>query len=891
MTLSAGTKLGPYEIVAPLGAGGMGEVYRARDTRLGRDVAVKVLPRHLTENAEVRARFEREARTVSSLNHPNICTLHDIGREGETDYLVLELVEGESLAERLTKGALPPDQVIRLGAEIADALDKAHRAGIVHRDLKPGNIMLARSGAKLMDFGLARGGAASAAGGSQAGSATASLLAGLTQSPTVAQPLTAQGSIVGTFQYMAPEQLEGAEADARSDIWALGCVLYEMATGQRAFTGATQASLISSIMKDQPRPIAELQALSPPGLDRLVRACLEKDPDERIQTAHDVRLQLRWIAEGGSQAGVPAPVAARRRERERLAWILAGVAGIVAAGLAVLHFGFPPPPPQVLRFEVTPAGSVQTQDSPRISPDGRTLAYDAADSTGLSRIWVRPLGALAPEMIAGTEGARRPFWSPDSRFLAFVAGGKLKKVSVSGGPPVVICDAATGSDGTWGTNGLILFDGAGADPILRVSASGGIATPQVKPDSSTRTTQVGWPEWLPDGEHFLYLSILPQPTLRVGALHSTKFVDLGPCESQVQYVAPGHVLYSRGGSLVLQRFDTRALKLVGEPIPVAEQVDASGVGGSDFRASANGVLVYSTRTNDSGELVELDRSGQRQRQLTCPPAAWMPSLSPDGRRVAVRVVDPQNRTRDIWLVDRERNLATRFTFDKGNENYPVWSPDGKRVAYWSDAIGAAGIVAKQLTGSGESELLTPMTNEVVLKDWARDGSAIFYEVGNVSGLDIWVLPLSGDRKPHPFLNGTFDEFDPRLSPDGRYLAYVSNESGRDEVYVQTYPDRSDKWQVSTHGGSDPHWTAGGHEIDYLSLDQHMMAVAIRSSPSFDPGTPQSLFATKVLFPGNQRAHYDVSADGRSFVMFVQTLQQALPTTTVVVNWTSEIAKR
>ena len=885
MTLVPGTRLGPYAIVAPIGAGGMGEVYKAHDSRLGRDVAVKVLPRHLTENADVRARFEREARTVSSLNHPHICTLFDVGREGDTDYLVMELVEGESLAERIAKGPLPPEQVLKIGTEITDALDKAHRAGIIHRDLKPGNIMLSRTGAKLMDFGLAR------ATGIVSGSGSGASITGLTQSPTVAQPLTAQGSLVGTFQYMAPEQLEGVEADARCDIWALGCVLYEMATGVRAFAGATQASLISSIMKDQPRPIAELQELSPPGLDRLVRGCLEKDPEERIQTARDVRLHLRWIAEGGSQAGVPAPVAARRRSRERLAWILVAAAGIAAAGLAILHFGFPAPAPQTLRFEVTPASSVQTQDSPRISPDGRTLAYNATDSTGTSRIWLRPLGALVAQPLPGTEGANRPFWSPDSRFLAFTGGGKLRKISVTGGPPSVLCDAPTGADGTWSRGGMILFDGTGADPILRVPASGGVATPEVKTDSVGRALQVGWPEFLPDGKHFLYLTVLPVPTLWVGTLGSKTAHELGPCESQVQFVPPGYLLFSRGGSLVIQRFDTGALKFRGEPVPVAEQVGSSSVGSSDFRASQNGVLVYSTRSAEAGELVELDRTGRLRRTLPSQPGGLMPTLSPDEHKIAMRVVNPQSRTRDIWIVDRAREISTRFTFDKDNENYPLWSPDGRRIAYWSDAQGASGIFAKQLTGSGETESLSPQAEEAVLKDWSRDGSTIVFDRSSATGTDIWTLPVSGDHKPKVFLNGPYNEYDGHLSPDGRYLAYVSDESGHDEIYVQTYPSRSDKWQVSNHGGNDPRWAANGHEMYYLSPDQQMMSVPVKSEPAFDPGTPAALFRAKVLSPAGQRMHYSVTADGQTFIVIVPAASRLLPTTTVVVNWMAEVAKR
>jgi Tol biopolymer transport system component len=871
-----GSRLGPYEIVALLGAGGMGEVYRARDTRLGRDVAVKVLPEHLSANPDIRARFEREARAVSSLNHPHICTLHDVGREGGTDFLVMELVEGETLVARLERGPLPPAEVLTIGAQIADALDKAHRAGIVHRDLKPGNVMLTKTGAKLMDFGLARAGGVGPA------------RSDLTQSPTMSRPLTVEGTIVGTFQYMAPEQLEGREADARSDIWALGCVLYEMATGKHAFFGTSQASLISSIMKDQPRPIAELQTLTPPGLDRLVSACLAKSPEDRIQTAHDVRLHLRWIAEGGSQAGVPAPVAARRRRREGLAWALLGCSLVALAALAFLHFGRSAPPRQMLRFEIAPPAAIQSQDAPRISPDGRTLAYSAIDSTGTSQVWIRPLDALEAQVLPGTEGTTRPFWSPDSRFVAFFAGGKLKKVSVGGGPPSVICDAPTGADGSWGREGVILFDGRGTDPIMRVAAAGGVAAPIVTPDSSGGIEQVGWPEFLPDGKHFLYLALAVEPSLRVGDLDSDERRDLGPCESQVQYVPSGHLLFSRGGSLVTQRFDARKLALVGEPVPIAERVMPNNAGLADFRASDNGVLVYSTRTTEAGELVEVDRSGKQQRVLTTPSGPFGLALSPDERRIALRIIDPQTRTRDIWLIDRARDVSTRFTFETSNESTPIWSPDGKRVAYWSDAKDAAGIVAKQLTGSGEMEMLLPTGEEAVPMDWSSDGSTILYvnELGKSS--DIWMLPVTGDRRPAVFLNGAFEEYFPRLSPDGRYLAYTSDESGRDEVYVQPFPDRSEKWQVSTRGGSEPQWSGDGHEIFYLSSEREMMAVSVRTGSTFEPNVPQVLFPTQIVQIETPRRHYAVTRDGQTFILCTRTSSLSLPSTTVVVNWNAEM---
>jgi Tol biopolymer transport system component len=566
------------------------------------------------------------------------------------------------------------------------------------------------------------------------------------------------------------------------------------------------------------------------------------------------------------------------------------VLGAATIGLAILHFGFPPPPPATLRFQVSPPSSVQSQDSPRISPDGRTLAYNATDSTGTSRIWIRPLGVLDAQAFPGTDGAKRPFWSPDSKYLGFIANGKLKKVSVAGGPPTVICDAPTGADGAWSSKDVILFDGSVQDPIFKVAATGGIATPVVMADSSTGSTQVGWPEFLPDGRHFLYLAITPQSILRVGDLESKLRKDLGPCESQAQYLAPGRILYSRGGSLVVQRFDTGGLKFTGEPVPVAEQVGASSVGGADFRASNNGVLVYSTRLADSGELAELDRMGRLVKLLTVPPYGLYPSLSPDERRVAFRALDPTSRTRDIWIVDRMRNLSTRFTFEKSDEFTPMWSPDGRRIAY-AGTGNTPGIWVKDLTGSGATDLVYPTKEDVSLTCWSRDGSRIFFGVRGASTSDIWTLAMDGSGKAQPFLNAPYNESEGRLSPDGRYLAYVSDESGREEVYVQPFPDRSDKWQVSTGGGNDPEWNGDGSELYYLSPGLEMMAVPTGTKQAFDPGTPQRLFTTSVLFPGGQRKHYTVTRDGQTFIVYRTASARTIPTTTVVVNWTEGLPKR
>ncbi len=483
MPVLPGAHLGPYEVLAAVGAGGMGEVYRARDTRLDRTVAIKVLPSHLSSSEELRQRFEREAKTISQLSHPHICALYDVGIVDGTNFLVMEFLEGESLADRLAKGPLPMEQTLRYGGEIADALDKAHRQGIVHRDLKPGNVMLTKSGVKLLDFGLAKLQPAAR----QAGVSSVSRLATEAQAST---PLTERGTVLGTFQYMAPEQLEGQEADARSDIFSFGALLYEMATGRKAFEGRSQASLIGAILRDDPPPISDVAPMTPPAFNRVVKTCLAKDPEDRFQTAHDVKLQLQWIAEGGSQAGLPAPVVARRKNREKLAWIAAAAALLAAGAFAFGYFRRAPGPQRTVRFEITTPPEVTSIDAPRISPDGRHLAFNATDGSGRSRVWVRPLSALTAQPLAGTEGATRPFWSPDSRFLGFFAEGKLKKVEVSGGPPQKVCDALTGADGSWSTGGVILFDGTGTDPIHRVSAAGGAPVAVIKPEASRKEATV-----------------------------------------------------------------------------------------------------------------------------------------------------------------------------------------------------------------------------------------------------------------------------------------------------------------------------------------------------------------------------------------------------------------
>ena len=660
MTLAGGTRLGPYEIVGPLGAGGMGEVYRARDTRLGREVAIKVLPSHLSDDPDRRTRFEREARAISQLTHPHICTLHDIGSEDGVDFLVMELLEGQSLADRLEKGPFPTEQVLKLGAEIADALDRAHRAGITHRDLKPGNVMLTKSGVKLLDFGLAKMAATERA---------PSDLSSLPTQAAASRPLTEKGTVMGTFQYMAPEQLEGREADARTDIFSFGCLLYEMATGKKAFVGASQASLVTAILSKEPEPISTAAPMAPPALDRLVRTCLAKDPEDRWQSARDVRNELTWIAQAGSQVGAPAAVTSRRKSRERLAWICAAAAAVAAIALGAVYLRRVRPlvvrstilPPEKLQFFFAGdnAGPVA------VSPDGRSVAFVAAGETR-PLLYVRPLDALNASALPGTEGARFPFWSPDSRTIGFFTETKLKRIDAAAGAvPATICDAPNARGGTWNRDGVIVFAPETRNGLFRVPASGGRPAPVTNLERPNQTTH-RWPVFLPDGKHFLYFAgNHNEPQSEDSGIY---FASLEGKESRRvvhsfagALYSSGSLLYLRGNSLLAQPFDPSSGRLSGEAVPVAEgvQFDLSTWHGV-FSVSDESVLVYQPGGPGTGNLlVWYDRAGktigspgERANYIGAP------RISPDGKRIATEIGDPG----DVFVFDVASGLKTRLTF-------------------------------------------------------------------------------------------------------------------------------------------------------------------------------------------------------------------------------------
>ncbi len=903
MTLAAGSRLGPYEILAFVGAGGMGEVYRARDTRLERTVAVKVLPQHLSASPEVRQRFEREAKTISQLSHPHVCALYDVGREDGTEYLVMEFLEGESLADRVAKGPLPVEQTLRYGMEIADALDKAHRQGIVHRDLKPGNVMLTKSGVKLLDFGLAKAfeRPLDAAGREQAAAAQHPLAKrSLTALSTVmgSPNLTQEGTILGTIQYMAPEQLEGKEADARTDLFAFGAVLYEMATSKKAFSGTSQASLISAIMSSDPPPLSAVQPMTPPALDRVVKTCLAKDLEERWQSAYDVGLELRWILEGKAAADVAAAGAAPRRGRERVAWVAA--AALLVALLASLLHGLrrSREAPKAIRFSLASPEKAEFWRHPAtsslaLSPDGSSLAFVAVTG-GRGSLWVRPLEALASTALKGTEGAVSPFWSPDGRFIGFFAQGKLQKIAAAGGPPQALCESAFGNAATWGHDGTILFTewSGGREGIYRVSAEGGVPTQVTSYDRARGESSQAWPLFLPDGRHFLFLSGAfgrqkESRNLRVGSLDSRQTRRIMAADSRVAYCPPGYLLFARDGTLLAQPFDAGALRVTGDPIPVGENVwFFRATGNATFSVSENGSVVYQAGPNPA-RLTWRDRSGREIGAVGAPAVFRNPRLSPDGLSIAVEVADSRVGTRDIWIYDGQRGLAKRLTADPTDAIFPVWSPGGDRIAFASGREGPLDIYMKSVNGVGSEQLLLKEKGVKRPSDWSPDGSRIVYEdysPGRAAQLQLWVLSLTGRPEHTPLLRTPFSESQARYSPDGGWIAFVSEESGRPEVYVVPATGQGGMRRVSVSGGSRPRWRRDGEELIYLAGNGDLIAVPTRTGGGFEAGSPAILFTASP--PPDD---YDVAPDGRRFLFQEKAQERDVPLT-VVVNWTSEVKK-
>ena len=895
----SGQRLGPYQVLSSIGVGGMGEVYRARDTRLDRLVAIKVLPKQVVQRKELRERLEREARTIASLNHVHICALYDVGHQDGVDYLVLEYLEGETLAERLQKGPLPLVQVLEYAIEIADALEKAHRKGITHRDLKPGNIMLTKSGTKLLDFGLAKI------------RQEANPAVSVSQRPTTESDVTAEGTILGTLQYMAPEQVEGKtnEVDSRTDIFAFGAVVYEMATGKKAFEGRSQASLIAKILETDPVPMSSLQPMTPPALNRAVKKCLAKEPDQRWQTASDLRGELAWIAsEQASQAATPVASASakplRTSWRRTMALGVGAVALLALGGVAALTLRPSSASALEIRTElVTP--STPDPLSLALSPDGRQIVFVAFGERS-SQLWLRRLDTENEQPLAGTENASSPFWSPDSRSVGFFADGKLKRVDLAGGSAQTLADA-TNRGGSWGADGIILFEPTTSSPIFRIPASGG------QPVAATtlyKALSHRFPQFVPNSSRFLFYAQGAPGSggVYLGSLDSSETKRLAASDAAGAYLPGGWLLFIRAGTLFAQRLDVERGDLTGDPITIADPVayDATTFTGG-FSASASGLLAYRRGGAGQTQLNWFDRSGKVLGSLGPPDASSLngPRLSPDGRRAAVhRTV--QNNT-DIWIADATR--TTRFTFDPSLDRYPVWSPDGSQIVFDSTRTGLRNLYVKSANGAGEEQPLVESSQSLAATDWSRDGQFILCQGfdGRIGTPSLWVVPLlrspstaSGPTpvKPFLFLKSAFDIRSARFSPDQHWIAYESNESGRYEIYVRPFAGLSSggsvggQWQISASGGLYPRWRSDGKELYFVSLDGKLMAASINStnSASFESGTPVVLFQARMPETGSPTIgpQYDVAPDGRFLINTV--VEDANAPITLVQNWKPEAKK-
>jgi eukaryotic-like serine/threonine-protein kinase len=750
MPLTPGTQLGPYQITAPLGAGGMGEVYRARDTRLERTVAIKILPAQFSSDPVRKQRFEREAKTVSGLNHPHICVLYDVGHQDGIDYLVMECVEGETLSKRLEKGPLPLDQVLRFGMQTADALDKAHRSGVVHRDLKPGNIMITATGTKLLDFGLSKP------------AAPLANLATLTATAVPSSPVTEQGTIVGTFQYMSPEQVEGKELDSRSDIFSLGAVLYEMLTGKRAFEGKSQLSVASAILEKEPAPISTVKPLTPPALDHAIKKCLAKLTDERWQSASDLASELKWIGESGSQGGAPVTLATRRISREAALGIIAGLLGmflLATLSFVVQRWRRSPERGLTIRFALPPPEKSSFESGLALSPDGRQLAF-VAHTAGKTQIWLRPLNVMEARPLLGTENGWQPFWSPDGRYLGFFGDGKLRKLDLTSGAIQTLCDAPDPRGGAWSQAGVIVFSPTSTSPLYSVPAEGGVPSLATTLDAAEQELSDRWPYFLPDGRHFLYLgyrSGRSRMPVWVASLDSTDKKRVLESISMVEFTEPGYLIYIREHSLVAQRFEAKNLELKGNPFSLAVSLEPEGMSGITGRASftvaEGGVLAYLAGEHRQRQLTWYDRKG-KALGTAGPPADYLePAMSLDGMYVAV-MHGTLGSGSGIWIHDLTRATQSRLTFGSaGYDSTPLWTPDGNRIIFASDRDGRVDLYWKPSNGTGTEDLLFGSESNKLPDDVSRDGRYLLFENVNsaTAQSELWVLPLKGERKPKPYL--------------------------------------------------------------------------------------------------------------------------------------------
>jgi len=876
----------------------MGEVYRARDERIGRDVAIKVLPVEFAADSDRLRRFEQEARAAGQLNHPNILTVHDTGTHEGAPYIVTELLEGETVRERLRSGGLGVRKAVEIAVQIARGLAAAHEKGIIHRDLKPANVFVTKDGhVKILDFGVAK-------------LIHPEVKVDPYAKTTTSGPTTEAGAVVGTAGYISPEQLRGLPADHRSDIFALGCVLYEMLSGKAPFLKDTGADIAAAILNEEPAPIVVPGREVPSSLRAVVERCLEKSPEERFQSARDLAFDLETLSGTSGEAaaaGEGGRVAARSRIRERLAWGVAAAIAVAAIGaLLALDHMRRPPEAELVRFSVTgPEGVMLVPDSTAvaISPDGRRLVYTIMDATGTVRLWVRRLDSLAAQPLTGTEGATLPFWSPDSRYVAFFAYGKLRKVPVAGGSPEVICDAPDGRGGSWSKDGVIVFAPLSMGPLLKVAAEGGEPVELARPDRARGDTGLRFPCFLPDGRHFLYVSLPRKQSgfdVYLGALDSKERGRIGSALSAPIYAEPGYLLFALGDHLVAQRFDRSSWQPVGKVMPLGDApVQPMFDAGTALSASTNGVLAHGVSSPPMTELVWLDRAGRQTGRIPLPPGSYSnPSLSPGGRWATVTKFNSSIRN-DLWLVDLQRLMTTRLTFDGlvaqgwGMAVPVVWSPDSTRVAYCTDRSGVYDVYQILASGAGRPEPL--LQSDAIYKlptAWSPDGKyVIFTQLGEGGVYDLWLLPLHGDRTPVPYLRTPFNEDFAAFSPDGRWLAYDSDETGKPEIYVRSFPDQGEKYRVSTSGGMIVQWSRDGKELLFFSLSQYyygsgpIYAVDVETTPTFRAGTPRVLFIPRPDLSGLVAA-----ADLSRFLATVPAEGAPPASITITLNWPAALER-
>jgi Tol biopolymer transport system component len=915
--LTSGTKLGPYEILEPLGTGGMGEVYKARDTRLERMVAIKILAGQLAGNPDLKSRFEREAKAISQLNHPNICSLFDVGSDvpvppsnpaekgsaipgegtrnhtNKVEFLVMEYLEGESLAERLRRGPLALDPLLKTGMQVADALEKAHRSGIIHRDLKPGNVMLTKSGAKLLDFGLAKPRSVAAATG-----ATAPLLSAAvtmtTPSPQMS-PLTSAGSIVGTIQYMSPEQIEGKEADSRSDIFAFGALLYEMATGKRAFEGKSQLSVASAILEKEPEPLTAVNAALPRELEHVTKTCLAKSPDDRFQTAHDVRLELAWVEEAARHpvSGVtPAPGVKRSAGAKMIAIALLGwlVASVAMAGGWWLWskgqesqrpFAAEFNPPAMEGFTAAPEGP------PAFSPDGTRLAFLTASPKG-NVLWVRELATGRMQRVQGAEGANFIFWSPDSRNIGFFSGGQLKRIAAAGGPVQTLCAAPAGRGGAWSPNGTIVFTPSIQAGLMKINEGGGTPEKLTEPPAGTSHKS---PLFLPDGEHFLFIERNLSAGTSVGMLFGMSLRGGAPKKvlqetSNVQF-SRGYLLYYKGGNLVAQRFNASRMEVEGNPVAVAERIDYwNPRDAASFAASPQGTLAYVGANAVVQRLNWVDFSGRESGSVGEPSGyGLLGSTSPikisaDGSKLVASKDDPATGREDIWITDLQRGTTSRATFEDAAAVSAALSPDGNQLAVATMFKGAhARLWLQSASGSGGQTKLAELNSWTEMNQWSRDGRYIFGTIqDSKTQLDIYYIDMQDPSKVNRFLQSPASESDAMLSPNSKWLAYTSDESGKPEVYVTAFPGPGGKWQISNGGGTQARWSRDGRELFFLK-DGVIQHVTVDNVESFAFGQ------ARALLPEIKDINaFEVAADGKRLLVMRNAGQSRPPAMQIVVNW-------